>query len=293
METNKEANPIEQVKSVNPLLVRLNKLPGTTIRLPSKGIFYTNGELDSECVDGEVQIYPMTTTDELMMRSIDMLFQGTAIDNVIKRCIPQIKKPLDLLVNDIDYILTQLRRISYGSHIPVTYECDCGDQSPEEKKRRKEAGDNEYLIPVDHFIQSSKEMNVKDFKKNFTMELDDGEYVTLRPLRMTDFIKLQQMDDPDTMQDKEDIEEYVATNFASITKSVDEVDDFEMIKEWYKALPRLKAEKIKKKVHNMKSWGIEFKYTIVCNSCKQKKELTTQLNPVYFFMQPSSPETQK
>lgn len=292
METNNEINAIEEVKAVNPLLVRLNKLPGTTIRLPSKGIFYTNGELDAECKDGEVQIYPMTTTDELMMRSIDMLFQGTAIDNVIKRCIPQIKQPLDLLVGDIDYILTQLRRISYGTHIPITYDCDCA-KTEEEQKKRKEAGDSDYLIPVDHFIQSSKELNVKDFKKSFTLELENGQYVTLRPLRMIDYIKIQQMEEPDNMKDVEDIKEYVATNFASITKSVDGVEDFDMIKEWYKALPRLESEKIKKKLQDMKGWGIDFKYTIVCNSCKQKKELTTQLNPVYFFMLPSSPETQK
>ncbi len=40
---------IENVAAPNPLLRRLNKLPGITIGLPSKGLFYTNGELDEEC----------------------------------------------------------------------------------------------------------------------------------------------------------------------------------------------------------------------------------------------------
>lgn len=277
-------------KRVNPLLERLNKLPGTTIRLPSRGLFYTNGELDSECKDGEVQISPMTTTDELMMRSIDMLFQGTAIETVVKRCLPQIKDPMQLLVGDVDYILTQLRKISYGTHIPVNYECECV-KSEEEQKKRTEAGDNEYLVPVDHFIMHSKELTSKDFNKRFKVDLKNGQHVTLQPIRFADFVKIQHMEDPNQMKDIEDIKEYVATNFASITASVDEITDKDDIKEWYKVLPRLESERIKSKLTSSGDWGIEFKYSIVCKSCKEKKELKTQLNPMYFFMLPSSPET--
>jgi hypothetical protein len=277
------------VKTPNPLMARLNKMPGVTIRLPSRGLFYSNGELDDECVSGEVNIFPMTTTDELMMRSPDMLFQGTAIDHVIKRCLPQIKKPLELLVGDIDYILTQLRRVSYGSHIPITYDCDC--MTEEERKLQRQSGDNEYLIPVEHFIQNTKELDVKDFNKQFKIELTNGQRVTLQPLRFCDFIKIQQMQDPEAMKVVENIKEFVATNFAAVTRSVDEIEDKELIKEWYRELPRLQNERIKKKLDSIDHWGIEFKYAITCNHCKQSKELTTQLNPVYFFMLPSSPET--
>lgn len=288
MENETEVSTV--IKRVNPLLERLNKLPGTTIRLPSRGLFYTNEELDSECKDGEVQISPMTTTDELMMRSIDMLFQGTAIETVIHRCLPQIKKPMQLLVGDVDYILTQLRKISYGTHIPVNYECECA-KTEEEQKKRTEAGDNEYLVPVDHFITHTKELTTKDFNKRFKVDLKNGQHVTLQPIRFADFVKIQHMEDPNQMKDIEDIKEYVATNFSSITASVDEITDKEDIKEWYKVLPRLESERIKNKLTSMGDWGIEFKYSITCKSCKEKKELKTQLNPMYFFMLPSSPET--
>ena len=279
-----------ELKTFNPLLERLNKLPGTTIRLPSKGLFYVNGELDAECKDGEIQLSPMTTTDELMMRSTDMLFQGTAIDNVLKRCSPQIKKPLELFVADIDYILTQLRKISYGSHIPINYECDCVTDEAE-KKKMKEAGDTEYLIPIENLIQHTKELDPKNFNKQFNVKLTNGQHVILQPLRFIDFIKIQQMEDPSLLKDIENVKEYVAANFTSVTKSVDEITDKEMIKEWYKALPRLDAERIKNKLNKMDSWGIEFKHSITCRKCKKEKEITSHLNPVYFFMLPSSPET--
>lgn len=275
----------------NPLLQRLSKIPGTTVALPSRGLFYTNGELDDECVDGEVTILPMTTADEIMMRSPDMLFQGTAIDSVVKRCCPQIKKPLELLMGDIDYLLTELRRISYGSQIPITFECECAE-TDEEKEKRRASGDNEYLIPIQHFIQNKKDLTPKDFNKNFKVTLSNGQKVVLQPARFSDYLKLQQFNDPESFKDSAFLKEFVANNFTSLTKSVDEIEDKELIKEWYMELPRLEAEKIKKKIDSNDDWGIEFKYTVKCKHCNQDKDISTQLNPVYFFMLPSSPETQ-
>lgn len=285
-----ENSEIEHIKAENPLLSRINKIPGTTIRLPSRGLFYQNGELDSECIEGEVTVFPMTTTDEIMMRSVDMLFQGTAIDSVIRRCIPQIKKPLELLMQDIDYILTQLRKISYGSRIPIQYACDCGDE--EENKKRQQAGTNEYLIPVEHFIQNTKELEPKNFNKSFKVKLTNGQVVVLQPIRFSDYIKLQQLQDPEKLNDEESLREFVSSNFTAVTQSVDEIQNKEMIKEWYDRLPRYDTEIIKNKLDSMEEWGTEFKYTITCRHCQQTKTLTTQLNPVYFFTLPSRPETE-
>lgn len=286
-----EQDGIEAVKSTNPLLERKNRLPGTSIRLPSCGIFYTNNELDPECTDGQIQLFPMTVTDEIIMRSVDMLFQGTAIESVIKRCAPQVKQPLDLLVGDIDYILTNLRKISYGTHIPMIITCDCLAADKEKAEKALQAGECEYLIPVDHFIRNSVELNVKDYIKNFTVTLPTGEHIKLNPLRFKDFITLQRLDDPEALKEYKNVEEYVATNFASFTSDVDGVTNKEFIKEWYKSLPRLHSELIKQKLNGVDHWGIEFEYTITCRHCSKKKELKTQLNPTYFFTLPSSPET--
>lgn len=283
---------VSGAKVPNPLLQRMNKLPGLTIQLPSQGVFYTDGELDPECVDGEVVVYPMTTTDELIMRSPDMLYQGTAVKEVISRCLPQIKKPMQLLVADVDYIMTNLRRISYGTHIPVRYNCECFSDNVEELDKINAAGDNEYSIPVDHFIQNTKNVDAKNFSKDYKLEVSTGQVVTLRPLRYCDYIKLHQMD-PETIKDVEQIREYVAVNFSALTKSVDEVSDPELIKEWYKSLYRFDTQKIREHLDNVTPWGIDFSYKIKCRHCKKEKELVTQLNPVYFFMLPSSPERKK
>lgn len=280
------------VKIPNPLLDRLNKLPGITVRLPSLGLFYTSGELDDEVVDGEVTVFPMTTADELMMRSSDMLFQGTAIENVLKRCVPQIKHPLELLVSDIDYLLTQLRKVSYGSNIPIKHDCECAKTERETKKRETE-GTNEYTIPIDSLIQTSKEIDPKKFNDNYKVTLSMGYVVTLQPLRFKDFLNIHKIQEDEIMNDVEAMRDFVAFNFASITKSIDGIEDKEMIKELYKNLPRSETELIRNKMDKTDPWGIEFTYTITCRHCKKKKQLTTQLNPVYFFILPSSPETKK
>ena len=286
---NEDVDVAETIKAVNPLLERLNKLPGTTIRLPSKGLFYLNGELDSECADGEILVYPMTLTDELLMKSIDMLFQGTAIDAVLKRCAPQILKPMDLLVPDIDYILTHLKLISYGKTLIVKHECDC-IKDADKKKEIEAAGQNEYTVSIDSLIQTSKSLSSKDFNQRFIISLDNAQRVTMMPLRYRDYVKLQQTEDLSKLKDVKDIEDYVASNYSSITYSVDEIVDKDQIKEWYKELPIKHSRAIKKHLNKMEQWGIDFTHTVKCKFCKEDKELKTQLNPMYFFIMSSDQE---
>lgn len=288
-EKMEELAALRMGNSDNPLISRLSKIPGVTVRLPSAGIFYLNGELDEEVKNGEIILFPLTASDELMLRSPDMLYQGTTIEAVFRHCAPQIKEPLELLVGDVDYILTNLRKISYGTHIPIRYICDC-IESEEQREDIRIAGDDEYLIPVDHFIQNSKELNIKTFKSTFVVKLANGMEVTTQPVRFSDFIKLNQVREED-LEDQEFLRNYVADNLTAITLKVDEITDKKLIKEWYSVLPRLEVERIKNKLNSQSPWGIEFKYKVECKHCKEEKELTHHLNPVYFFMLPSSPET--
>lgn len=119
------------MESNNPLLAKQKSiLPGQTFRIPSKGVFYENqGILADEVVDGEVAVYPMRLKEELSMKSIDGIFQGTAITDTIRYCVPQILKPEKLASEDIDYLLTAIKKISHGNYI--TYRDKCFDPNKE------------------------------------------------------------------------------------------------------------------------------------------------------------------
>lgn len=121
-ELPEEDIPLKRVND-NPLLRRFNHMPPETFRLPSGGVFYTNGELDDEVINGEVEVHPMTAIDEITIKSPDMMYQGTAIEKVFSRCIPQVLKPLELLTKDMDYLLVCLRIVTYGETLDLTWEC--------------------------------------------------------------------------------------------------------------------------------------------------------------------------
>jgi hypothetical protein len=281
MENNIKEIVTETVKRENPLLKKTNKLPGQTFRLPSKGIMYTNGELDSEVKNGEILVYPMATLDEIYLRTPDMLFQGTAIDTVFKRCMPQIKQPLELYSNDVDFLLTCLRKVSYGDHITITHKCNiCGDKSGKV---------NEYSIPLNHFIQNAKEFDEKELGK-LNLKLTTGNHITLRPSTFAEMIKIFQINE-DNIKTPEEMERIIVETLSSTIKSVDTTTDKEFIKEWLKTLPRMIIEEFSGKLESLNNWGSEFKYTIQCNDCGADQVISTVLNPLYFFILPSNRKT--
>lgn len=265
----------------NPLLTRLNNMPGETIRLPSLGRFYKNGELTEDCIEGEILLKPMTMTDEIMMKSPDMLFQGTAIEHVLQRCSPNLPSPLDLLSSDVDYILTQLRRISYGPTIEIPFVCQNEECNHEQ----------EVVIPLDYFITSSKEIDPAEFDAKFVVTTkSDNRRVQLKPITFRDYIKMQQVN-PDALSQPNVLEDYVLESYSSVIQSVDDIFDRNLIKEWLAHLPRRDTKLIMDSVHHLQDWGPTFNYKAKCNKCSHVNELSTELNPTAFFIRPSSQET--
>lgn len=268
----------------NPLLNKVHRMPGQTIRLPSLGKFYKRDELTDDTNNGEIVLYPMSMTDEIMMKSPDMLFQGTAIDLVFKRCSPNILKPLDLLSSDVDYILTHLRKISFGPKIEVDYVC-----SKCEAKHTVE-------IELDYFTNESKEINIDEFEKTYVVSTPhDGKRVQIKPITFSDFLLMQQvntenLNDPDAMRN------FILDSFISIIHSVDEINnDSEenrgFIKEWLDSTHREDSQSIIDAIEKAQDFGPTFKFDSKCSKCKHVNTLTTEVNPTAFFIQPSNPKT--
>lgn len=266
------------VERINPLLEKLKKkMPGETFRLPSRGLFYTSGELDPEVEDGEIVVYPMTTIDELTMRSPDMLFQGTAIVEVVARCVPQVLKPGRLIASDIDFILTCLRKVSYGPTLPVKHTCSKCD-----------VGEKEFGVPIDHFIRTSKEITPEQFE-SMNVVVDDYS-VKLRPCVFEEMIKILQRSNDD-FETAAQVSEWYDASLSAIIRSVDGVKDREMILEWLRKMSRGLKDELSESVEKVNQWGVEFTYDITCEKCGHKTNVKGSLNPTNFFTLPSSPKT--
>jgi len=106
----------ENNKQPNPLIEKSRAaIPGVVFRLPSRGKIYDEGVLDEGVEEGEVLVYPMRLKEELKMKSVDSILQGTAVSDSIKYCVPEVLDPLKLCPEDVDYLITTIKKMTHGS----------------------------------------------------------------------------------------------------------------------------------------------------------------------------------
>jgi len=96
--------------------------PSIYVKLPSGGQHYADGAIDMP-QNGELPVYPMTAIDEITYRTPDALFNGNAVTNVIKSCIPAIRDPWAIPAMDVDSILVSIRIASYGHTMEISTTC--------------------------------------------------------------------------------------------------------------------------------------------------------------------------
>ena len=105
----------------NPLR-RHFRQPVIHLRLPSGGRFYPPGALNMP-PSGELPVLPMTAVDEIVTRTPDALFNGSAIPDIVSSCIPAIRDPWSIPSVDLNTILVAMRLASYGHKMDVTSTC--------------------------------------------------------------------------------------------------------------------------------------------------------------------------
>lgn len=105
----------------NPLRQHFRR-PAVYIKLPSAGIGYTSDVVDMPS-NGELPVFPMTALDEISLRTPDALFNGVAVADVIKSCVPAIKNPMALMISDLDAVLIGIRSAGGQDTIDITTSC--------------------------------------------------------------------------------------------------------------------------------------------------------------------------
>jgi hypothetical protein len=257
--------------STNPLLSRV-KIPGETIRLPSNGIFYVNGEISQDVTDGEIHLYPLTTMSEILLRSPDKLLNGEALIEVLMQSAPQVLKPMDLLSKDVDYILTALRKVTYGDVIEIKYQHTC-----------ENAKEHTYGVSLSRILGASKVIDPTTLNQVFALDLPNGQVVKLQPMRFKNVIEIMQSVQSVASDDKM-IGEQLIKSVSYMISAVDEISDPVMISEWLNQIPTTWFNDISKTIERISDWGPVFEYKDVCLDCGQEVELSVSLNPLTFFM---------
>lgn len=256
----------------NVLLDRL-KLPGEIVKLPSGGLFYEEGVLAPDVVDGEVMVYPMSAYEDICMKNISEIINGNAVNIVFARCVPQILKPEELFGKDVDQLLLMLRKVSSGPTVQISYTHTC-----------EEAASHKYTIPLHHLISSSKNIDPTLVSTNYTVPLDNGQVVTLQPIKFKEILHIMQdANQFDTMSAVE-MKTKMLDSTVKMIKAVDEITDQADIAEWVHQLPKTEFTKITDAMNNNTNWGPSMMFTITCEDCQEEVEVEVPLNPLTFFL---------
>ena len=115
-------------RQINPLIKHFRR-PAIYLRLPSQGNYWSSNSLDLP-ENGELPVYPMTTADEITLKTPDALMNGAGIVSVIQSCCPNITNAWGMPSVDVDATLIAIRIASYGQKMDVNSRCPhCGEEN--------------------------------------------------------------------------------------------------------------------------------------------------------------------
>ena len=260
---------------MNPLL-NSKRLPGQTVRLPSGGLFYTNGELDETVKNGEIHVYPLTAYHEILLKTPDFLLNGVAVEKIFHDCIPQVLKPLDLTTKDVDFLFVCLRKITFGDDIEFKYNHYCENSK-----------EYNYIINVSSMLERTIRVDPTTVKKVYEIPLDNGFTIKTRPLRFGDFVTLNQIPSNQLVSPEDKfnyiINSLLATIEAVILESGEVVTDIANIGEWLETLSADIFRDITQKINEGSKWGPVFNTKCKCKDCGEDFEIDIPVNPVLVF----------
>jgi len=112
----------------NPLAGHFRQ-PAIYLSLPSQGRWWGEDALLMPA-NQEIPIYPMSTKDEILLRTPDALLNGQGLIDVIQSCCPSIKDAWKMPSVDVDAILIAIRIATYGNSMGFDSKCPhCGENN--------------------------------------------------------------------------------------------------------------------------------------------------------------------
>lgn len=108
-------------QSTNPLIKHFRQ-PAIHLTLPSNGKYWEQGSLKLN-LSGQLAIYPMTTRDEITIRTPDALLNGESITALIQSCCPEVVDAWKAPTIDVDALLIAIRIASYGQNMDIDTIC--------------------------------------------------------------------------------------------------------------------------------------------------------------------------
>lgn len=272
----------------NPLSKHFRQ-PALHFRLPSRGRHWPEGSLDLP-VTGELPVFPMTTKDEIILKTPDALMNGSSIVSVIESCCPNIKDAWRCPAVDIDAILVAIRIASYGETMDINCTCPkCSDNSDYEVSLPNtlasiQAADYSKPVEVAGLSIRLKPQTYRDIERAAQIRFEEQQVLkTLSADGLPNDEKAQLFD--------HHLEKFVDLNIESLVASTDSVTtedgvvvtNHEFIAEFYKNCDSKIIKKVNTTLMELLTNRDFQKQKITCPACGNNYETTVEFNASNFF----------
>lgn len=217
----------EHMNDINPLRQYFRR-PAMYLKLPSQCKFY-----DETVVmlpeNKELPVYPMTAIDEVTSKTPDALYNGQAVIEIIRSCVPNIMHPEKLSNIDLDAVLIAIRAASVGAEMDIESKC------PSCEEENKFGLNLMGLLGAIKTGDYDKTLDVGElsfvFKPMTLSEVNEGNLAQFEIQR--ELISSQQIEDEDERMDKSSrvLNKVNELSLRVVTKSIKEVRTPEVVVE--------------------------------------------------------------
>lgn len=261
--------------------------PALFISLPSKGKFYPEGAIDMP-EGGELPVYPMTAIDEITAKTPDALFNGSAVAEIIKSCVPAIKDPWAIPATDLDAILIGIRAATTGNEMDIESVC------PACEEVSKYGVNLVGLLAGINGDSYSETLKLGELTFHFNplsyRDINQGNLAQFELQRAIEQLDAIEDDKERTKQSNETMKKLTEMNIEFMTKTISSIDlpnesvtDPTFIAEYLHSCDRVSYEAVRKHIVKMRESVNVKPLKIKCVSCSHDYDQPIALNVTDFF----------
>lgn len=279
--------------TANPLK-RYFRQPGLYVQLPTKALWYQNGEVETND-DHQVAVYPMAAIDDIMLNTPDAMLNGHALEKVVQSCVPSVKNIKRLLLPDLEALFVGIKSATNGGKADYDRRCPkCNAENTFDLNCQMLLDSATPVDPSDAVIQfdDSLVVHVKpyDFEmRQLFIRREFEEEKLLKSLELNN-AEMDEIDRAALLG--ESVDRLSQMTFSLVSRSIERIEipkesitvtDPEHINEWLMGISKAQADMVIEVVNRLNAIGVPKKIGVQCSSCEHQWEDPLSFDPTSFF----------
>lgn len=268
------------------------------VRLPTNGRWYRNGEITLN-EHNEVRICGLSAIDDIMLNTPDALFNGHALESVIKSCVPDVNDVRSLMQPDLDAIFLGIKSATNNGKFDVDRRCPkCQHENTFEMQCVHLLDRMSYVEDADTVLRVNEDLTVHLRPYDYTMrgmvihkQLEEQRLITEVDKGGEEIDEFQRAD-----MMARSIERITRLTFEMVSRTITSivirdhrdgtgttVTNGEHINEWLVSVDKNTADAIVEAVNRLNNIGPPKEIGIACQSCNHEWLEPINFDPALFF----------